>query len=129
MKPRDWIAAAAVSLIVAWLFSLPAFDRLHGLGVDSLFWLREQVFAQPSPAESPSVVVAVDEETYRQPPFKDTPYALWTPLMAEVVDGLISADASVIGLDIIFPTSVQSLLPGYDRSFLVALRKAAQQNK
>lgn len=129
MKPRDWIAAAVVSVIVAWLFSLPAFDRLQGFGVDSLFWLREQIFSQPSPAESPSVVIAVDEETYRQQPFKDTPYALWTPLMAEVVDGLIAADASVIGLDVIFPTSVQSLLPGYDRDFLVALRKAAQQNK
>ena len=129
MKPRDWIAAATVSVMVAWLFSLPMVDRLHGFGIDSLFWLREQVFSQPSPAGSPSVVIAVDEETYRQPPFKDTPYALWTPLMAEVVDGLMAAETSVIGLDVIFPTSVQSLLPGYDRSFLVALRKASQQNK
>ena len=129
MKPRDWIAAATVSIMVAWLFSLPMVDRLHGFAIDSLFWLRQQVFSQPSPASSPSVVIAVDEETYRQPPFKDTPYALWTPLMAEVVDGLMAADSSVIGLDVIFPTSVQSLLPGYDRSFLVALRKASQQNR
>src|SRR5690242_1963791 len=102
MKPRDWIAAAAVSIVLAWLFSLPALDRLHGLGVDSLFLLREQIFSQPSPAKSPSVVIAVDEETYQQPPFKDTPYALWTPLMADVIDGLLAADASVIGLDVIF---------------------------
>src|SRR5262245_16925572 len=129
MKPRDWIAAAVVSVVLAWLFSLPALERLHGLGVDSLFWLREQMFSQPSPAESPSVVIAVDEETYQQPPFKDTPYALWTPLMAEVIDGLMAADASAIGLDVIFPTSVQSMLPGYDRTFLVALRKASQRNK
>lgn len=129
MKPRDWAAILVVSGMVAWLFSLPVFDRLNNLGIDSLFWLREQVFAPPAPSASPSVVIAVDEETYRQPPFKDTPYALWTPLMAEVVDGLVAADASVIGLDIIFPTSVQPVLPGYDRSFLVALKKAAQQGK
>src|SRR5437868_8661447 len=98
MKPRDWAALVVVSALVAWLFSLPVFDRLNGLGIDSLFWLREQVSAPPAPATSPTVVIAVDEETYRQPPFKDTPYALWTPLMAEVVDGLVAADASVIGL-------------------------------
>lgn len=129
MKPRDWAALVIVSGMVAWLFSLPVFDRLNNLGIDTLFWLREQVSAPPAPATSPTVVIAVDEETYRQPPFKDTPYALWTPLMAEVVDGLVAADASVIGLDIIFPTSVQSVLPGYDRSFLIALKKASQQGK
>lgn len=129
MKPRDWAALVIVSVLVAWLFSLPVFDRLTNLGIDSLFWLREQVSAPPAPATSPTVVIAVDEETYRQPPFKDTPYALWTPLLAEVVDGLVAADASVIGLDIIFPTSAQTVLPGYDRSFLVALRKASQQRK
>ncbi|MFZ5677145.1 MAG: CHASE2 domain-containing protein [Pseudomonadota bacterium] len=129
MKSRDWAAIVVVSGMVAWLFSLPAFDRLTNLGVDSLFWLREQVFAPPAPAASPAVVIAVDEETYRQPPFKDTPYALWTPLLAEVVDGLVAADVSVIGLDLIFPTSVQPVLPGYDRSFLVALKKASQHGK
>lgn len=129
MKSRDWAAIVVVSGMVAWLFSLPAFDRLTNLGVDSLFWLREQVFTPPAPAASPAVVIAVDEETYRQPPFKDTPYALWTPLLAEVVDGLVAADVSVIGLDLIFPTSVQPVLPGYDRSFLVALKKASQHGK
>lgn len=129
MKLRDWAAIVVVSSVVASLFSLPVFDRLQGLGIDSLFWLREQIFAPPSPADSPSVVIAVDEETYRQPPFKDTPYALWTPLMADIVDGLVEAEASVIGFDIIFPTSVQPVLPGYDRSFLVALKKASQQDK
>lgn len=129
MKPRDWAALLIVSVLVAWLFSLPVFDRLNNLGIDSLFWLREQVSAPPAPATSPTVVIAVDEETYRQPPFKDTPYALWTPLMAEVVDGLVAADASVIGFDIIFPTSAQTVLPGYDRDFLVALRKASQHGK
>lgn len=129
MKPRDWAATIIASALAAWLFSLPIFDRLHGLGIDSLFWLREQAFASPSPAASPSVVIAVDEETYRQPPFKDTPHAMWTPFMAEVIDGLVEADASMIGLDIIFPTSVQSLLPGYDRSFLTALRRASQRDK
>jgi adenylate cyclase len=129
MKPRDWAATIIVSCLVAWLFSLPTFDRLHGLGIDSLFWLREQVFVSPSPVNSPTVVIAVDEETYRQPPFKDTPYAMWTPYMADVIDALDEANASVIGLDIIFPTSVQSLLPGYDRSFLIALRRASQQDR
>lgn len=129
MKPRDWAALVVVSALVAWLFSLPVFDRLNGLGIDSLFWLREQVFAPPAPAASPTVVIAVDEETYRQPPFKDTPHALWTPYMADIVNGLVAADASVIGLDIIFPTSVQPMLPGYDRSFLVALKKAALEDK
>lgn len=129
MKPRDWAALIIVSGMVAWLFSLPVFDRLNNLGIDTVFWLREQAFTPPPPAASPAVVIAVDEETYRQPPFKDTPYALWTPLLADVVDGLVAADASVIGLDIIFPTSAQTVLPGYDRGFLVALRKAAQQDK
>lgn len=129
MKPRDWAAMVVVSGLTALFLSLPMFDRLQGLGIDSLFWLREHISAPPAPSESPTVVIAVDEETYRRAPFKDTPYALWTPLMADLIDGLVAAEASVIGLDIIFPTSVQPMLPGYDRSFLVALKKAAQQDK
>jgi len=46
-----------------------------------------------------------------------------------VVDGVREAGAAVIGFDIILPTSVANLDRSYDHEFLLALRRAAKENK
>ncbi len=105
-------------------------QRADGLSIDSLFWLRHQVFgALRAPEDSPTVVIAIDEETYRRPPFQDIPKAMWTPQIAVVLEATLDAGALVIGQDVILPTSVEPYLKGFDRSYLLALRRGAQENK
>lgn len=98
--------------------------------MDVLFWLRNWT-APPhlEPAQSPSVVVALDEKTYRTEPFEGVPKVLWTKELADVVDGLIDAGAAVIGFDMILSTSVEPFIRGYDRKFRRALKRAADRGK
>ena len=130
MKPRDYAVALIVPLVVVVALAHPAFDRMQGLSLDVLFWLRNWT-APPhlEPAQSPSVVVALDEKTYRTEPFEGVPKVLWTKELADVVDGLIDAGAAVIGFDMILSTSVEPVIRGYDRKFRRALKRAADQGK
>ena len=123
MKPRDLLVAAAVVLVVSGVFTLPAFDRLGGLSIDLLFWLRHQtVGPRHPPATSPTVVVAIDEETYRTDPFRSLPKVLWTKHLAAVVDATLTAGATVVGFDVIYPTSVELYIKGFDRDLLLTLK-------
>ena len=77
---------------------LPLLDRADGLSIDSLYWLRHQLFGPLQPASgSPTVVIALDEETYRRPPFQGIPKAMWTPHLAKVLEATLDAGARVIG--------------------------------
>ena len=130
MRWRDAILAGLVPIVAAAATALPALDRLDGLSIDSLFWLRHQIYgALHRPDQSPTVIIAIDEETYRRPPFEGLPKALWTPQLAGVIEATLEGGARVIGHDIILPTSVENHLPGYDRPYLVALRKGAKQDR
>jgi adenylate cyclase len=75
------------------------------------------------------VVVAIDEETHRREPFKGIPTAFWTREIGNVLDRVVAGGASAVGFDVIFPTTVQAYVPGFDRDFLLALRNAARQGK
>jgi class 3 adenylate cyclase/CHASE2 domain-containing sensor protein len=124
------------------LILAPPLDRLHGLSIDLLTALRWRVFGNMhEPQTSPAVVVALDEETYRTPPFVGTPAITWTPEIAQVLSAIIAGGAKVVGFDIVFPTSIeQSEIPfgdgtlgarlrGFDRDFLRALALGAHSGK
>lgn len=109
---------------------LPFADRLTGLSVDALFWLRDKSFGpKHEPRSSPTVVIAIDEETYRRPPFRSLPKVMWSNEIATVLDAVLDGGAKVVGFDVIFPTSVEQKLRGHDRKLLIALRKASQAGK
>jgi adenylate cyclase len=139
MRWRDGLATATIVVLVSAFTGYVANQRLAGLSIDSLFWLRGKLFAPShAPAQSPAVVVALDEETYRRPPFDLAPKALWTREIARVLDALIEGGAKVVGFDVIFSTTAESLtkdfgaeplLPGFDREFLRALRRASGEDK
>ena len=130
MRPRDLAIAGLVALLVGGGLGFVGFERLGGLSIDLLFWLRHQLYPRlADPAQSPVVVVAIDEETYRTPPFSEIPNALWTPELAGVLNAIIAGGAAVVGFDVIFPTSVERFVPGYDRDFLLALRNGARAGK
>ena len=125
MKVTRLLVAAAVALLVSGIFSTPALDRVENLSLDSLFWLRHIAWGpRHNPDDSNVVVIAIDEETYRAAPFRDVPKVMWTKQIGEVIDSVRTAGASIIGFDIIFPTSVEPFIRGYDRDFMLSLRRA-----
>jgi class 3 adenylate cyclase len=142
VRRGDLIAALLVALLAAILFAAPPLDRLRGLSIDVLTWLRWQVFgALHDPVASPVVVVALDEETFNTQPFSRTPTVTWTRELARVLTAVIDGGAIVVGFDVIFPNSIeQSEIPfgeetlgarvrGFDREFLRALASAARAGK
>lgn len=139
---RDTLAAGAIALACAGIAVSPAIDRLHGLSLDILTALRFEMFGNRySPAASPAVVVAIDEESYRAAPFKGTPTMTWTGEIGRVLNAVVEGGAKVVGFDIVIPNSLeQSEIPfgegvlgervrGFDRDFLRALATAAVPGK
>lgn len=131
---RQWrrrlVVAAVLALAGGGLALLPPAPFLLRLGIDFLLPLRQALNGPLfAPAESDVVVVAIDEQTYRTEPFRNTPKVAWTPHLARVLEAVVAAAPKAIGFDLIYPTSLDrpELLRGYDRPFLVALRKAAER--
>jgi adenylate cyclase len=123
MKRRASGAALTAVLLGALFVASPLADTLRGVSLDLIFALRHLAFGpRHEAAASPSVVVAIDEESYRTPPFADVPQAFWTRELAPVLNAVLDSGASVIAFDVIFPTSVERFVPGYDRDFPRALR-------
>ena len=119
------LIVAAANLVV-----LPFADRLAGLSVDVLFLLRDRVFGPRHDTQSsPTVVIAIDEETYRRPPFRSLPKVMWSNEIATVLDAVFEGGAKVVGFDVIFPTSVEQKLRGHDRKLLITLRRASQSGR
>jgi len=146
---RERLRAAGIALLIslaaALLAASPACDGLRGLSLDLMTALRWRIFGNPQPpAESPAVVVAFDEETFRTPPFDGTPTVTWTRELAPVLTALIDGGASVVGFDVVLPTSIEqsavrfgdgdgetlgARLRGFDRDFLRALALGARAGK
>lgn len=130
MKRRHVFVAVVTAMIAGAIVMTPAFNVLNGVSLDYLIGLRHVVLG-PRHAQdaSPAVVVAIDEETYRRPPFRNLPKVMWTKQIARVLNAVIDGGAKVAGFDMIFPTSVERFIRGFDRDFLIALRTAAKSGK
>ncbi|CAO3403960.1 CHASE2 domain-containing protein [Azospirillum palustre] len=124
------VLLGAVAPAVASLLVLAASPMLQGPSIDSLYWLRERVHGpRPAPDPSPVVVVGIDEETYRRPPFAGTPQALWGPRLGTVLGAMLDGGAAAIGLDLVHPTSVETLIPGFERDYLLTLRRGGKEGR
>jgi adenylate cyclase len=141
-RTRDILAVLTIALASATLFASPLFDRGRGLSLDVLTWLRFEAFGpRHDQAESPAVVVGIDEESYRTPPMKGSPLPTWTGEIGRVLSAVLDGGAKVIGFDIVFQDSIeQSEIPfgdgtlgdkvrGLDRDFLRALASGAAAGK
>jgi serine phosphatase RsbU (regulator of sigma subunit)/CHASE2 domain-containing sensor protein len=145
MDPVRLRAAAAgvlIALSAGLLAASPALDGLRGFSIDFLTTLRWHAFGDlHGPASSPAVVLALDEETFRTPPFDGSPSVTWTPEIGRVLSAIIDGGAKVVGFDIVFPTSIEqsavpfgdetlgSRLRGFDRDYLRALALGARAGK
>jgi class 3 adenylate cyclase len=142
VRLRAALAAVLIALVAGLVAASPALDVARGLSIDFLTALRWHAFGNAhQPASSPAVVVALDEETFRTPPFDGTPSVTWTHEIGQVLTAVIDGGAKVVGFDIVFPTSIeQSAVPfddetlgarvhGFDRDFLRALALGARAGK
>ena len=142
MRLRDTSAVLLIALFSGIVTVLPAFDLLRGLSIDALTALRWHIYGHiHNPASSPTVVVALDEETYRTAPFAGTPNITWTREIGRVLAAVTAGGAKVVGFDIVFPTSIeQSEIPfgdetlgakvrGFDGDFLRTLAIEARAGK
>jgi adenylate cyclase len=141
-RRRDILVAAAIGVASAACVVLPDLDALKGWSIDTLTGLRWGVFGAGRPGTaSPSVVIALDEETGATPPFAGTPIVTWTGEIGRVLTAVVDGGAKVVGFDLIFPTSIEQSeikfgdatlgerMRGFDREFLRALTLAASSDK
>ncbi len=129
MNWRSLVVAVIVGIVWTALVRSPALHRLEGLSLDTLYWLHALVSDPPDASpESPSVIIAIDEETYRTQPFEGLPKVLWTQHIAKVLNAVVAGGVSVIGFDIVFSTSADPYVRGFDRDLLVTLRTGASKD-
>ncbi|MDH2350233.1 adenylate/guanylate cyclase domain-containing protein [Bradyrhizobium sp. SSUT112] len=139
---RDIVAAILIALVAGAVFTSSPLSTLQGLSLDILTALRGKLVGDHrDPATSPVVVVAIDGETYDTPPFKGSPTQTWTREIGRVLGSITDGGAKVIGFDVIFQSSIEqseipfgdasfgSRLKGFDRDYLIALRKLSDGGK
>jgi adenylate cyclase len=139
---RDAVAIVLVAVACGLVTAFPPFSLVHGWSIDALTALRWQAFGtRRDPASTPVAVIAIDEETYRTPPFKGSPTLTWTTEIGRVLNAVIDGGAKVVGFDMVFPTSIElSEIPfgddllgtrmrGFDRNFLRSLVSGSSAGK
>jgi adenylate cyclase len=139
---RDIVAAILIALVAGAAFTSPPLQTLQGLSLDILTALRWKLIGdRRDPQTSPVVVVAIDGETFDTPPFQGSPTQTWTREVGRVLGSITDGGAKVIGYDVIFKNSIeQSQIPfgdtsfgtrvkGFDRDYLIALRKLSDNGK
>ena len=135
---KKTIAAVLIPLCVATVMMSAGATQYDEQAIDLHVWVDHWInnglesLGLAALASEPQVIVlAIDELTYATPPFAGTPRVLWTPHLAQVIDKLLTAKVSMIGLDLVLPTSASAFLTDtqYDRPLMTVLRKAALQDK
>ena len=130
MRWRAGAYAAALAIAAITFLLLAWSPALDGLSVDALFWLRARLSpATDERAASPTVVIAIDEATYRREPFKTLPQALWAPEIGRMLDTVLASGAAVVGFDVVYSTSIEPLFEGYERDLLLALRRGGREGR
>lgn len=132
------LIAVGASLVADLLWR----QRSDGLSVDLLYLTSRLLDRQTAADGDRTAIIAIDEETYRQEPFKRTPAVSWTPEIATVLDAVLDGGAKVIGLDIInsqslhyvgdlFPadSAAEQVFHDYDRDLLRTLSKGGRAGR
>src|SRR5262249_33788750 len=87
---RAAFPAVVIALAASLVGASPALDTLRGLSIDILTALPWRIYGNSQPPENSAVVVvAIDEETFRTPPFDGTPTVTWTREIGEVLRAII----------------------------------------
>jgi class 3 adenylate cyclase/CHASE2 domain-containing sensor protein len=125
MKARARLAAIVAILALAIGF-LTEYFLTSGMSFDALLTLRHAVLGdRHQPIDSQVVVVNIDEATFGAPGFEGYPIALWGPQFAKVLDALDRAEVKVIGVDLVFTATAETVpeLRGRDRPLREVLQR------
>jgi class 3 adenylate cyclase/CHASE2 domain-containing sensor protein len=133
---------AVIALGAGLIVAVPLGRLLRGWTIDAETTLRWRILGARHPAKtSTTVVIALDEETYRTPPFKGSPTLTWTSDIGGIVGAALDAGAKVVGFDIVFASSIEdsairfregelgASLRGFDRDYLRTLAGGARAGK
>jgi class 3 adenylate cyclase/CHASE2 domain-containing sensor protein len=107
--------------------SLPALGGPNGLLYDLTLKIA-QPWRRDIPT-APVVLVAIDDASLARPELAALPRALFQPIWARLLDGLLAAGARRIAFDMVFAYSGADFqvgsftLPGYDRSLIDSLAR------
>lgn len=129
MRRRKIFIALLISLASAIVGGGLAWSTNEGLSVDLLYLFSKLAGRDKTAERSPDVViVAIDEATYASPDFQ-LPQGLQLPKIGVVIDKLLDSGVKVIGFDQIYPNTVDPLLKGFDKPFLLSLQKGARDGR
>ena len=104
---RNQMVIAAIVLACAAAAVSPVVRPIRGLSLDILTALRWEMFGRRhNPEASPAVVVAIDEESLRTVPLKDSPMLTWTGEIGRVLAATLEGGAKVAGFDVVIPNSI-----------------------
>lgn len=129
--------------------------RSDGLSVDLLHLASRRFGDQSRIDPDRTAIIAIDEETYHQPPFDLTPAVSWTPEVAKVLNAVLDGGVKAIGVDTINSQSLEyvrnpnsgddqqtgdpakenapekeaNVLGNYDRQLRAAFAKGAKDNR
>jgi class 3 adenylate cyclase len=133
-RPFSWLIAvlfAAVGGLVGYLSDynsmFPALGGPNGFFFD-LTLKVSQTWRRDIP-KVPAVFVAVDGPSLSAPELAALPRALFQPIWARLIDGLLEAEARRIAFDFVFAYAGTDFkagsftLPGYDRSLIDSLTR------
>jgi CHASE2 domain-containing sensor protein len=133
---------ALVSLTLFAVFMGFLAWKAEEMNVDMLTGVRWRLFGQRyDPAKSPTVLIGLDEESFRTPPFKGSPTALWTREVGRVLSAALEGGARVVGVDVVWPASIEqweipfgeqtvgARLRGFDGDFRRTLIQAGRAHK
>jgi adenylate cyclase len=134
-RRRIFAVSAGVGLFMAIVSATPLGAYLDRVGIDLLQPVRVRLNPpMADPAQSAVAIVAIDEESYTK--LGNFPKVVWTPWLATVIEALVKAKVKVVGLDIVFPTTLDTFvwhdtrpLQGIDGTFLQALNDAAADDR
>ena len=146
MKLGDWSVrrrktlSGLISLLLAAMCGLIGFlSDYNGFfpalgGPNGLLYDLTLKISQPWRRDMPTVqavFVAIDDASLSNPELSGLPRALFQPVWARLIDGLVDAEARRIAFDVVFAYTGADFkvgsfrLPDYDQSLIDALTKAA----
>ncbi|MES2945999.1 MAG: adenylate/guanylate cyclase domain-containing protein [Pseudomonadota bacterium] len=109
-----------VLLVALAVQSWPGFQYAEWKLYDQSMQLLRKITHQP--VANDVLIIAADEESFRA---FDEPFALWHKRLGALVDAMVVAQPSVLGLDIVLPAkSFNSVIPDIDRELMLPLLRA-----
>jgi len=136
------VGALALSLAIGLALGSPLGDGLYGLSLDGLTSLSLALYGPGQPAaDSPVAILALDEETYKAPPFKSSPTVAWTNEIAHTLAATLDAGGKVVGFDVVFAHLIEDAeipfgtdtvgerLRGFDRDYLRTIARYGRSGR